>query len=94
MFWIEAGLKETIKRDHLSMYQLLFGRLSPDSESPTVEEAVIMVKSWFHGRSRRSLVIFDSANTIDKTSEHSGLQRSRVPTRAKSGDRARRCEAM
>jgi len=32
--------------------------------SPIVEEVVTMVKSWFHGQSRCSLVIFDSADSI------------------------------
>ena len=49
----------------MSMYRLLCARLSAGSESPTVEEAVMMVKSWFHGQSDRFLVIFDSADTID-----------------------------
>jgi hypothetical protein len=49
----------------MSMYRLLCARLSAGSESPTVEEAVMMVKNWFHGQSGRFLVIFDSADTID-----------------------------
>jgi hypothetical protein len=44
---------------------------SAGSESPTVAEAVTMVKSWFHGRSGRSLVIFDSADTIDNADDAS-----------------------
>jgi hypothetical protein len=61
MFWIEAGQKETIERDYLSISRLLYGRLSAGSESPIVEEAVTMFKSWFHGQSGRLLVIFDRA---------------------------------
>jgi hypothetical protein len=41
------------------MYRLLLGHLSAGSESPRVEEAVTMIKSWFHGWSGRSLAIFD-----------------------------------
>ena len=45
MFRIEAGQKETIERDHVSIYQLLFGRAAARLESPTVEEAAIMAKN-------------------------------------------------
>ena len=69
IFWIEAGQKETIERDYLTIYRLLFSRLSAGSELPTVEEAVPMVKSWFYGQSGRFLVIFDSADTIDDADE-------------------------
>lgn len=48
IFWIEASQKETIERDHLSMYRLFFDRLSAGSESLKVEEVVAMAKSWFH----------------------------------------------
>ena len=34
VFWIEAGQKETIERDYLSMYRLLFGDVSARSKSP------------------------------------------------------------
>ena len=71
MFWIEAGQKETIERDYLSMYRLLSGRAAGRLDSPTIEEAVIMVKSWFHSRSGRSLVIFDSADAIDNADDAS-----------------------
>jgi tetratricopeptide (TPR) repeat protein len=71
MFWIEAGQKETIERDYLLMHRLLFGGWSAGLKSPTIEEAVMMVKSWFHGKSGRSLVIFDSADTIDEADDAS-----------------------
>jgi NB-ARC domain len=71
IFWIEAGRKETIERDYLSMYRLLFGSSSAGLKSATVEEAVMMVKSWFHGKSGHSLVILDSADTIDKADDAS-----------------------
>jgi len=70
MFWIEAGQRETIERDYLSIYRILFGRLA-GRESLTVEEVVVMVKNWFHGQSGRSLVIFDSADTIDDADDAS-----------------------
>jgi hypothetical protein len=34
-----------------------------------VEEAVMMVKSWFHGKNGRLLVIFHSADTIDEADD-------------------------
>jgi tetratricopeptide (TPR) repeat protein len=71
VFWIEAGQKETIERDYLLMYRLFFGGLLAGSKPPTVEEVVMMVKSWFHGKSGRSLVIFDSADTIDEPGDAS-----------------------
>jgi len=60
MFWIEAGQKEIIEQDYLSMYRLLCARVS-----------MAMVKSWFHGQSARFLVILDSADTIDHADEAS-----------------------
>lgn len=63
MFWIEAGRKETIERDYLLMYRLLFDGLSAGLKLPTVEKTIIMVKSQFHGKSGRSLVILDNADT-------------------------------
>jgi hypothetical protein len=56
-----------IERDYLSLYRLLFGRLAARSKSFTVEEAVTIAKSWFHGRNRRSLVASGSADIIDNT---------------------------
>ena len=59
----KGRIERIVERDYLSMYRLLFGRLSAGSELPTVAEAVTMVKSWIHDRSGRSLVIFNGAAT-------------------------------
>lgn len=47
------------------MYRLLFGGLSVGLKLLKVDEAMMMAKSWFHGKSGRSLVILDSADTMD-----------------------------
>ena len=60
------------------MYRFLFGRPLAGLELPTVEEAVTMVKSWFHGQSR-FLVIFDSADTIDDADEASYIDLNYSP---------------
>jgi hypothetical protein len=61
------------------MYRFLFGRLSAGFELPPVEEAVTIVKSWFHGQSGRFLVIFDSADTIDDADEASYIDLNYSP---------------
>ena len=62
MSLIEVRTERDIELDYLSIYQLLFAHLSAGSESPIVEET--MVKSWFRGQSKYSLVIFDSADSV------------------------------
>ena len=66
VFWIEAGSKESIERDYIQIYRLLYGRpLGAGQEIVKVEDAVPAVKCWFHGREGRWLVVLDSADTID-----------------------------
>ncbi|KAI4113691.1 MAG: hypothetical protein LQ338_008128 [Usnochroma carphineum] len=66
VFWIEAGSKETIERDYVQIYRLLYSRrIDADQEIVKVEDAVPAVKSWFQGREGRWLVVLDSADTID-----------------------------
>ena len=66
MFWIEAGSKESIERDYIQIYRLLYSRqVDIGHEMVRVEDAVPAVKRWFHGREGRWLVILDSADTID-----------------------------
>lgn len=60
-----------IERDYLSMCRLLFGGWLAGLKSPTVEEAVMMVKSWFHGKSGRSLMMVDSADSINEVDDAS-----------------------
>jgi tetratricopeptide (TPR) repeat protein len=67
IFWIEAGQKESIERDYIQIYRLLFGRAAPE----TIEDAVPAVKSWFHRQTERLLVVLDSADTIDNADDTS-----------------------
>jgi hypothetical protein len=49
IFWVEAVQKESIERDYLQIYRLLFDPSSlirPDAL--TIEDAVVAVKRWFH----------------------------------------------
>jgi hypothetical protein len=74
IFWVEAGQKESIERDYLQIYQLLFDPTSvtrPDAVG--VEDAVAAVKRWFRGRTERSLVVFDGADALDDGSDESYL---------------------
>ena len=66
VFWIEAGSKESIERDYVQIYRLLFRRqMNAGDEMVKVKDAVAAVKRWFHGREGRWLVVLDSADTID-----------------------------
>jgi tetratricopeptide (TPR) repeat protein len=64
VFWIEADQKETIERDFIQIYKLLF----PNPASCTtisVEDAISGVKSWFQGQKGRYLWVMDSADEIE-----------------------------
>ena len=66
VFWIEAGSKESIERDYVQIYRLLYSRqIDEGHEIVKVEDAVPAVKRWFQGREGRWLVVLDSADTID-----------------------------
>ena len=72
VFWIEAGSKETIERDYVQIYHLLYGRLTgAGPETVRVEDAVPAVKRWFDGREGRWLVVLDSADSIDDEQDES-----------------------
>ncbi|KAL9001661.1 MAG: hypothetical protein Q9188_005374 [Gyalolechia gomerana] len=65
VFWIEAGSKETIERDYVQIYQLLYGRQADAGQAIVkVEEAVPAVKRWFQGREGRT-------DTIDNNQHRS-----------------------
>ncbi|KAJ6195117.1 P-loop containing nucleoside triphosphate hydrolase protein [Bipolaris maydis] len=66
--WIEADRKESLERDFVCLYQILFPEHTPagsNSEMTSVEHAVTGVKSWFAGRQGRRLMVFDGADTIE-----------------------------
>ena len=67
IFWIEAGQKESIERDYVQIYRLLFERVpATGQETRKIEDVVAAVKSWFHSQRERSLVVLDSADEIDE----------------------------
>lgn len=71
VFWIEAGSKESIKRDYVQIYRLYGRQTDTGQEIVKVEDAVPAVKRWFYGREGRWLVILDSADTIDDDQQQS-----------------------
>ena len=74
VFWIEAGQKQTIERDYLQIHRLLFDYPSGSAQSTVkIEDAVPAVKSWFHGRKGRWLVVLDSADSIDNEQDPSHI---------------------
>ena len=71
-FWIEAGQRESVDRDFLQIYKLLYGLRAPEGqEMIKPEDAVLAVKSWFQRRSGRWLMVFDSADAIDDEEDRS-----------------------
>ena len=72
VFWIEAGSKESIERDYIQIYRLLYGRpLGVGQEMVKAEDTVPAVKHWFHSHEGRWLVVLDSADTIDNDQDKS-----------------------
>ena len=72
VFWIEAGSKESIERDYVQIYQILYGRQTDKGQEVVrVEDAVPAVKRWFHSHKGRWLVVLDSADTIDNNRDKS-----------------------
>ena len=64
VFWIEAGSKESIDRDYVQIYRLLYSRQTDaDDEMVKVKDTVAAVKRWFHGREGGWLMVLDSAVT-------------------------------
>jgi hypothetical protein len=67
IFWVEAGQKESIERDFQQIYLQLFDQPLTGAQEPLkIEDVVPAVKSWFHTQTRRSLMVFDSADGIDE----------------------------
>lgn len=77
-FWVEAESKESIERDFLCIYQLLFDvRMTAGQEMLKADVAVLGVKNWLSSRSsERWLLVFDGADAIDddKDDEHIDLR--------------------
>lgn len=67
-FWIEAGLKESLERDFIHLYQTLSGvSMGTGRDTVSFDDAVTWVKSWFASRTGPRLMVFDGADTIDDT---------------------------
>jgi tetratricopeptide (TPR) repeat protein len=65
-FWIEAGRKESLERDFVNLYQVLFSaQMAAGQETVSVESAVLGVKSWFSGQQGPWLMVFDGADAIE-----------------------------
>lgn len=66
VFWIEARSKESIERDYIQVYQLLYD-VHPVTGQPSakLENAVPAVKRWFHQSPKRWLFVIDSADNIN-----------------------------
>ena len=65
-FWIEAARRESIERDFLQIYRLLYNRrVVSDGENIKVEDAVLDVKRWFSHHYGRWLLIFDDADLTE-----------------------------
>lgn len=65
IFWIEASSRESIERDYVQIYILLYDlHVEAAHAEIQVEKAVLAVKRWFYGRGKRWLFVVDSADTI------------------------------
>ena len=72
VFWIEVGSKESIERDYIQIYRLLYGRsLGMGQETLKVEDAVLAIKPWFYGREGQWLIVLDSADNVDDDQDQS-----------------------
>ena len=66
--------KQTIERDYLQIYRLLFDYRSGNGQNTvTIEDVVAAVKSWFYGRRSRWLIVLDSADSMDNEQPSSRL---------------------
>ncbi|KAK5673991.1 hypothetical protein LTS10_013250 [Elasticomyces elasticus] len=68
VFWVDARLRESVERDYIQIYCLLFGS-EQDSASleRDVGRVVTAVKAWFHGRYGRWRFVLDNADSLDKS---------------------------
>ncbi|XTI88791.1 hypothetical protein V2W45_1307553 [Cenococcum geophilum] len=78
VFWVDAGLKESVERDYLQIYSLLLGfGQAPEPDKISFNDAVLAVKSWFYRRGGRWLFVLDSADTIDNDQDQNFIDLSR-----------------
>ncbi|CAI6226945.1 unnamed protein product [Periconia digitata] len=70
-FWIEVASKESLERDFINLYRMLFGlATSAGTETISIDDAVTGVKSWFSGRQGPWLMVFDGADAIEDSKAH------------------------
>ncbi|RDW68235.1 hypothetical protein BP5796_08892 [Coleophoma crateriformis] len=67
-FWIEAGQTTSIDRDFLQIYYLL-AKAPSQSNSPSPDEVLQVVHTWFIGRGGRWLFVFDGADQLENKSD-------------------------
>ena len=73
VFWIEAGSKETLARDYVQIYGLLYGRAaSTGQDLVKLEDAVPAIQRWFQSRQDGLwLLVLDSADAVDNEEDTS-----------------------
>jgi len=72
IFWIEAGSPETIQRDYMQLYVLLYNiPLEGEQDAFQIRYAVPAVKRWFYGRRKKWLFIFDNADSLSNQNDPS-----------------------
>lgn len=65
VFWVEATGPESIQRDYVQIYMLLYGLHADAGQMTNGSKSVVSaVKRWFYGRGKRWLFIFDNADSI------------------------------
>ncbi|KAI9743535.1 MAG: Kinesin light chain 3 [Claussenomyces sp. TS43310] len=65
VFWIEAGQKESLERDYLLIYSLLFDKCdSLNNEKDPAHQVVNAIQRWLQGRAGRWLFVLDGADSI------------------------------
>lgn len=65
VFWVEARHKDTIERDYLQIYKLLFPNATNSSGTSSIEDAVSAVKGWLQRQEGRCLWVMDNADAIE-----------------------------
>lgn len=72
VFWVDARLRESVERDFVQIYRLLYGvrgEQASASSPSDIDRVVTAVKTWFHGRHGRWLFVFDNADSLDDESD-------------------------
>jgi NB-ARC domain len=72
IFWIDVSQKESLERQYVQLYRLLFDiRTANDKDLPKLEDLVLFVRNWFSDRAGRYLLVFDGADNIDNPDDSS-----------------------